>query len=103
MVLVARAGALAAAFRTHLPELTQRLDGITALDPADRAVFLADAYADIAPADFSRDVLTHARNVRLQIWPPGLGWTDLGVPERLDEWLSRRNRGFTAHRRSHVA
>ena len=103
MVLVARAGALAAAFRTHVPDLTRKFDGITALDPADRAAFLAEAYAGMAPADFSRDVLTPARNIRLHIWPAALGWSDLGVPDRLDEWLSRQNRGFTVHRRTQVA
>jgi mannose-1-phosphate guanylyltransferase len=99
MVLVARAGALAAAFRKHLSALARVFEPVAMLDAAERAAFLAAAYAGIAPADFSRDLLTHLRNIRVHVWPAGLGWTDLGVPDRLDEWLSRRSRAGAAERR----
>jgi mannose-1-phosphate guanylyltransferase len=104
MVLVARAGALSAAFRKHLPELVRVFDRAVAMDPRERSAFLAEIYSGIAPADFSRDLLTHARNVRLHVWPAGLGWTDLGVPDRLQDCLSRRTPArIAAHRQANVA
>jgi hypothetical protein len=55
--------------------------------PAEqRHAFLADAYRDLAPADFSRDVLTGAPGLSACVWPVALGWSDLGTPDRLNAW-----------------
>jgi hypothetical protein len=57
--------------------------------PEARHDFLAAAYAHLAPADFSRDVLTRALGLSAYVWPVALGWSDLGTPDRLDAWQRR--------------
>jgi hypothetical protein len=41
------------------------------------------------PCDFSRDILAPARDLAVVRWPAKVGWTDLGTPARLTEWLGR--------------
>jgi len=93
MVLVARVGALLDLYREHLPALAQVFDRASAIRFAnDRATFLAHAYPTLRRADFSRDLLTLATGLHVHIWPSSIGWTDLGTPERLEEWLTKKRR-----------
>jgi mannose-1-phosphate guanylyltransferase len=51
---------------------------------------LADLYRSIPSMDFSRDILEGAAE-RLWVYPvPSCGWTDLGTPQRLSEYLVQR-------------
>jgi mannose-1-phosphate guanylyltransferase len=88
MVMVARVGALLGLYREHLPALTEVVRATMAMPAPSRADFLADRYPGLARADFSRDLITPARGLQLHIWPTSLGWTDLGTPDRLMEWLT---------------
>jgi mannose-1-phosphate guanylyltransferase len=87
MVLVARATALLDLYRDHAPQLAATFAATLGMSPADRSQFLAEAYADLQPADFSRDVLTPARRLALAIFPASMGWSDLGTPDRLRRWI----------------
>lgn len=88
MVVVAAVDALECAFHRRAPDVVQVFRRAARLSPARRSRFLLDAYSDIPAIDFSRDVLTHAPDLRLFVWPDRLGWTDLGTPDRLHAWLS---------------
>lgn len=47
-------------------------------------------YSSLEPVDFSHDVLEHVPEW-LDVLPvESCGWTDLGTPQRLNEWLVRR-------------
>lgn len=51
---------------------------------------LESFYPSLEPVDFSRDVLEHVPEW-LDVLPvDACGWTDLGTPQRLNEWLVRR-------------
>jgi mannose-1-phosphate guanylyltransferase len=89
MVVVARAGALLNLYRRHLPELSDLFIHAYRLPPDRRARFLAEIYPTLSFTDFSRDVLTPAEGLAVSIWPVSLGWSDLGTPERLSDWLRR--------------
>ena len=90
MVLVARAATLVALFRQHQPELTELFSVSAAMPPPMRGRFLANRYPLIPSIDFSRHVLTPAaRALTLFTWPSGMGWSDLGTPERLMRWMGR--------------
>jgi mannose-1-phosphate guanylyltransferase len=90
MVLVARAGGLLNLYRRrHLPELSDLFIHAYRLPPDCRARFLAGIYPTLSVTDFSRDVLTPAEGLAVSIWPTSLGWSDLGTPERLADWLRR--------------
>lgn len=48
-------------------------------------------YPTVEPLDFSRDLLEHVPEW-LDVLPvESCGWTDLGTPQRLNEWLVRRH------------
>ena len=87
MVIVARARALVDLCREHLPELTAVFVGAVSFPPLTRDAFLVESYRHIQATDFSRAVLTPAVNLLAYTWPAALGWTDLGTPERLRNWL----------------
>jgi mannose-1-phosphate guanylyltransferase len=89
MVLVARAGGLLNLYRRHQPELSDLFIHAYRLPPDCRARFLAEIYPTLSFTDFSRDVLTPAEGLAVSIWPASLGWSDLGTPERLSDWLRR--------------
>ncbi len=86
MVLVGRAPAVRALFVEYLPELTAVLDRTRGLPAIERDTFLTAVYPSLPVADFSRDVITPARNLLTYVWPASLGWSDLGTPERLHDW-----------------
>lgn len=88
MVLVANGRALAKHFQDHLPLHMDVMTAAMALDDAAREQFLADWYPELPRADFSRDVIAEARPLSLYTWPMEAGWSDLGTPERMEEWLA---------------
>jgi mannose-1-phosphate guanylyltransferase len=92
MVIVARARALFDLCRKHLPDLTAVFVGALTLPQPTREAFLVARYPRLTAADFSRDVLTPADKLLAYIWPASIGWSDLGTPERLRDWLRKRPR-----------
>jgi len=90
MVVVARARALFELYRRHLPFQTDVLVAAQAR-PVDRPAFLRDWYPNLPTADFCRDLLTPSiADLCLYTWPVEMGWTDLGSPDRLEDWLSQQ-------------
>jgi mannose-1-phosphate guanylyltransferase len=89
MVLVGRARAVRDLYAELLPDLTKILEVAMHLPSDERDVFLTSIYASLPMLDFSRDVLTPARNLVTYIWPASMGWSDLGTPERLHDWQKR--------------
>lgn len=69
--------------RHHLPRHTAALERYAvAIGGLAEAQALDDAYRAMAPANFSRDVLAHARS--LAVLPvTGTGWSDWGSPKRV--------------------
>lgn len=90
MVVVARAATLRSLYAEYLPGLAGVFDDALRYSPADREHFLSGAYPALPSWDFSRDLLTPARNLVVYTWPEGIGWSDLGTPDRLQSWLSWR-------------
>lgn len=86
MVIVAQAGALLDLYRQHLPALTDVFLQALRLPRPARQAFLTEHYPLLGPADFSRDLLTHAHGLAVYVWPSEIGWSDLGTPDRLDAW-----------------
>ncbi|MCC7241485.1 MAG: NTP transferase domain-containing protein [Acidobacteria bacterium] len=89
MVLVARADALLGLYRQHLPDLHERLSGAFSAPVEERSQVVASEYAGMVRADFSRDVIAPASGLDVYTWPASMGWSDLGTPERLEEWCRR--------------
>lgn len=87
MVAVAQAKDLIALFRIHLPVITALFLRALAMPASAHREFLAKAYPLLPVSDFSRDVLAPARGLLTYTWPSSLGWSDLGTPERLSQWL----------------
>ncbi|HXZ85225.1 MAG TPA: hypothetical protein VEI82_07025, partial [Myxococcota bacterium] len=84
-VFAARALGLFAAFGETQPELVEAfcraLPEIVELESA--APSLQALYRELAPSDFSRDVMERATS-RLCVVPvPPCGWSDLGTPDRI--------------------
>jgi mannose-1-phosphate guanylyltransferase len=90
MVLVARVSSLVQLFSRHLPDLASTFDAACGLPAAERDRFLETAYAEMPRADFSHDLLSRANGLSLMVWPKAMGWSDLGTPDRLIEWETRR-------------
>ena len=69
--------------REHLADHAEALERYAlAIGTRDEQSALDGAYASIAPANFSRDVLAHARS--LAVLPvAGTGWSDWGSPQRV--------------------
>jgi mannose-1-phosphate guanylyltransferase len=87
MVIVARAQELLDLCNEHLPELTAVFVRSLKAVPEARLSFLASCYPMLPAFDFSRDVLTPAGNLLAYTWSASMGWSDLGTPERLQDWL----------------
>ncbi len=63
---------------------------------------LSRLYEDLEPLDFSRDLLEHAPE-QLDVLPvQACGWTDLGTPLRVAEWLEHRASRVTGHVRQEL-
>lgn len=93
MVVVARASALWSMFQENLNELAKVFEAAQKLTSHERDEFLSNAYRNLRSWDFSRDLLGVAHNLLVYTWPSAIGWTDLGTPERLQEWLRRPKAG----------
>lgn len=89
MIVVAKASAIRQLYAQHLPDLAEAFELLRQVPAEERAEWLADAYQTLPSYDFSRDVLTPARNLWTYVLPASIGWTDLGTPDRLREWQSR--------------
>jgi len=90
MVLLGRAGALRSLFGESCPAASGRLELACADRGPARTAALGAAYRHVRPVDFSADVLTRgASRLAVLAWPPGAGWTDLGTPERLLDFLAQ--------------
>jgi mannose-1-phosphate guanylyltransferase len=86
MVLVAPVRAVRDLYAELFPDLAEVFERAIRQSRSERAAFLASIYPSVPRLDFSRDVLTSARNLCTYVWPASLGWSDLGTPERLQEW-----------------
>jgi mannose-1-phosphate guanylyltransferase len=96
MVVVARARALFDRYRRHLSFHADVLTAAHELLPEARDQFLREWYRELPKADFCRDLLTpSARDLCVYTWPAEMGWSDLGTPDRLQEWLSLQERPLT--------
>ncbi|MEW6742401.1 MAG: sugar phosphate nucleotidyltransferase [Planctomycetota bacterium] len=84
MVLVARAATLFETFRRLEPVLTSHFERHAG---AARSANLEAMYEALPVRDFSRDLLSRADRLALATWPVTLGWSDLGTPERMLDWL----------------
>lgn len=89
MVLVARVGALMKLFGHHLPCHHEVMTMAHRFDRRAREAFLREWYPELPSADFSRDILTPAKDLSLYTWPAAMRWSDLGTPERLTEWRAQ--------------
>lgn len=88
MVVVARATALLGLYRTHVRHWADAFATYQRLPDHRRLSFLDEQYARLPGADFSRDVLTHAQGLAVYSWDQAIGWSDLGTPDRLYQWLN---------------
>jgi mannose-1-phosphate guanylyltransferase len=88
MVVVARASALLARFREHLPFHTDVILNAGRMPSEARDAFLSDWYPELPAADFSRDLLTPSKDLWVYTWPPEIGWSDLGTPDRVEAWMA---------------
>lgn len=86
MVVVARAAAIFAECARSLPDITRVFRTALRMDSMGRADYLKRIYPGLPSADFSRDVLAQTVGLTLHRWPAELGWSDLGTPERFQEW-----------------
>ncbi len=95
MVVVARVSALLDLYRARAPMLAEVFDEARLLANDRRGMFLSACYPQLPFVDFSRDILAPSKRLHIYLWPHAVGWTDLGTPDRLQDWLNRR--GLTAH------
>lgn len=86
-ILVARAQTLLDVYRSTVPDVGAPFVGALTVPSAYRDAFLRSRYGRLDHADLSRDVLARARGVSAYDLPREIGWTDLGTPTRLHEWL----------------
>ena len=103
MVLVGRASAVFAECQRQLPDIAAVFLAARREPEPRRTAFLAGAYRSLPAADFSRDVVAHARGLALFTWPGGMGWSDLGTPERLRAWRAGPVSQFVRTSRRHAA
>jgi mannose-1-phosphate guanylyltransferase len=89
MVMVARAAAIRDLYVKLLPRLAGVFADALHLPAPERDAFLASAYPTLPTYDFSRDLVARSKQMTAYVWPASLGWSDLGTPERLDEWQRR--------------
>ena len=86
-VLVFTGWALVHAFQRAVPDLFATY--MAALDGGRLQAYLArQAYPDLPRYDFGRDVLQRVTPALRVVTLPPCGWTDLGTPERMTNWLA---------------
>jgi hypothetical protein len=99
-LFAARGAALREVYERRLPGLLGKM--AAALD-ATSALALERFYAELVPADFSRDVLQGEEERLRVLRVPECGWTDLGTPERVAQCVERlAARGSRAPGRRHA-
>ena len=103
MVVVAQARTLFRLCREHLPDLTTVFADCLTLPGENRQEFLVEHYRHLRAYDFSRDVLTPARKLSAYLWPASMGWSDLGTPERLAQWVATRSTQDVRYEHTSVA
>lgn len=86
-ILVARGLTLLDLYRSTVPDVGAPFVGALTVPAEYRDAFLRSRYGRLDHADLSRDVLAQARGVSAYNLPAEIGWTDLGTPARLQEWL----------------
>jgi mannose-1-phosphate guanylyltransferase len=91
-VMVGKGLAFLNLFRRRLPATARFFEKWARMDESRRDAWLQARYDLLEPANFSHDVLESAPNLAVYTWPASLGWTDLGTPERLFEWLDAEGR-----------
>jgi mannose-1-phosphate guanylyltransferase len=83
-VMLGRVQAFLDVIRSAAPELYQNFEPLWQRDPVEYGEAMDSIYAGIAPADFSRLVLSGSKADRLGVFSLGdVGWTDLGDPRRV--------------------
>lgn len=85
-VIVARAAAVHALFESSLPYMVEMLNRVLREKPARRAARLEEEYRILRPAEFTRDVLVHAADLAVYLWPATIGYALLSSPDRLEAW-----------------
>jgi mannose-1-phosphate guanylyltransferase len=96
MVMVARASAIRDLYVELLPDLAGVFADAMRLPATERDAFLAAAYPSLPKYDFSRDLVARSQRMTAYVWPASIGWSDLGTPQRLDEWQHRFETTITA-------
>ena len=101
MVLTVKAKTLWSLARRCLPEMMYAFDAFLMvlraiheeqLAPGFEASALERIYKDIAPADFSRDLLQHSAEQSRVMRMEGVKWCDWGQPKRVVETLADLDR-----------
>jgi len=87
MVVAGRVSTLFDVCRAHAPDVAAPFVAALTLPPAVRSRLLDERYAALPSKDFSRDVLTFVRHLHVCELPAAVGWSDLGTPRRLRDWL----------------
>jgi mannose-1-phosphate guanylyltransferase len=98
MVIVARVRELFDQCRHHVTEMAAVFDRAMTLTREERRAFIAAQYRDLATADFSRHVAARSPDLSAYTWPASMGWSDLGTPERLLQWLRPAPASFALER-----
>jgi mannose-1-phosphate guanylyltransferase len=97
-ILAGRAEAILSVYEQVMPDLLGRFARAAPAGGWTQEE-LARLYADLPPSDFSRDVLQRATGRLLVVSVPACGWTDLGTPQRFQQWRAGRSGGDPARAR----
>ncbi len=101
MVMVAKAQTLWSLGRQCLPEMMYGFDAFLLvlrairerqIGPEFETIALGRLYEELAPADFSRDILQQAPERSMVLPMDGVDWCDWGQPQRVSETLERLDR-----------
>jgi mannose-1-phosphate guanylyltransferase len=91
MVIAGRARTLLQLCRERVPDMAESFVGALTLPPDSRAAEVRAKYPTLPTYDFSRHVLTGAAGLLVSRIPEEAGWSDLGTPDRMTEWLATRH------------
>jgi mannose-1-phosphate guanylyltransferase len=86
-ILVARVQAMLDIFEQTLPDVLQAFRRSTVTSRAELSV--RQLYEDLPSIDLSRDVLERAAGSLSVVRVPPCGWSDLGTPDRLRQFLDQ--------------
>jgi mannose-1-phosphate guanylyltransferase len=88
MIVAARGTELIRLFRDSVPTVTRAFLAGARVTRNERQSWFRGRYRSLPRADFSADVLTTAPNLGVLPVSRRSGWSDLGTPERLFEWIA---------------